>query len=277
MPRKDPKLIKLRTELGGYFVIEELEEFDLGLIKLCVDSLDEFPDPRQLSKVEYKLSSIVMLVILCLFANVDEWDKMELFAKTNEKTFEKLLYLPNGIPSHDTIQRVFSLLDPNELTNLLVPLFIEVVNNGLKALNIENEAIYKDEDTIINDIYGFDGKEIRKTGNKYKTGDDKDNFNSLNIYSTEYQLALKAERINSKTNEIPVMSKVMKYLDLKGIIATFDALNTQKLVIASIVDAKGDYVGVLKKNHGIFYSELEEYFDDVELLNKIKARDKGKE
>lgn len=273
MPKKDPKLVKLGNELREYFVIEDLEEVDLGLIKLCVDKLDKFTDERQLSKVEYKLSSVVMLVILCVFADINEWHKMELFAKTNVKTFKNLLYLPNGIPSHDTLQRVFALLDPKELTDLLVPLFIEIVNNGLKKLNINNDAIYKDEDTIINDIYGFDGKEIRKTGNKYKTGEDSRNFNALNVYSTEYQLALKTERIDSKTNEIPVMSRVLKYLDLKGVIATFDALNTQKSVVASIIDARGDYVGVLKKNHGVFYNELEEYFDDSDLLKKIKDKE----
>lgn len=273
MPKKDPKLVKLGNELREYFVIEDLEEVDLGLIKLCVDKLDKFTDERQLSKVEYKLSSVVMLVILCVFADINEWHKMELFAKTNVKTFKNLLYLPKGIPSHDTLQRVFALLDPKELTDLLVPLFIEIVNNGLKKLNINNDAIYKDEDTIINDIYGFDGKEIRKTGNKYKTGEDSRNFNALNVYSTEYQLALKTERIDSKTNEIPVMSRVLKYLDLKGVIATFDALNTQKSVVASIIDARGDYVGVLKKNHGVFYNELEEYFDDSDLLKKIKDKE----
>jgi len=213
-----------------------------------------------------------MIVLLCVFADINEWHKMELFAKTNESTFKKLLYLPNGIPSHDTLQRVFALLNPNELTNLLVPLFIDIVNNGLNKLNIEDNHIYKDEDLEIKDIYNFDGKEIRKNGDKYKSGEDSKNFNTLNVYSTEYQLVLRAERINSKTNEISTMAKALKYLDLKGVIATFDTLNTQKQVIEAIVKVRGDYVGVLKKNHETFYGELELYFNDKEFLSKIKTK-----
>ncbi|MDD3999899.1 MAG: ISAs1 family transposase [Bacilli bacterium] len=273
MPKKDPKIIHLRNELGAFFTIDDLEDFDLGLIKLCVDKLEEFEDTRQLSKIEYKLSSVVMLVILCTFADINEWKKMEKFAKIKQDIFMNILDFPEKVPSHDTMQRVFALINPKELTDLLMPLFAEVVNSAVKKLDIKIEDLYKDEETTIKDIYAFDGKEIRKTGNKYKDGEDMANFNSLNVYSTEYQLAIKAERIESKTNEIPVMSRVMKYLDLKGVIATFDALNTQKTVVASIVDARGDYVGVLKKNHGVFYKELEDYFDDIELLDEIKKKD----
>lgn len=271
MPKKEPKIIKLRNELTTFFTMDELEDIDLGLITLCINELNSFEDPRQLSKIEHKLSSIVMLVILCLFAGVDEWKKMEGFAKVNETAFRKLVPLENGIPSHDTIQRVFAFINPNELTNLLVPLFKEIVNNGIQKLNLEHAAIYQDQDTLIQDIYSFDGKEIRKSGNKYKTGEDVHNFNTLNVYSTEFHLSLMAERIESKTNEIPTMIKVMKFLDLKGIIATFDALNTQKSVVASIVEARGDYVGVLKKNHGVFYEELESFFNDGDFLYEIKS------
>ena len=81
-----------------------------------------------------------------------------------------------------------------------MPLFVRIVNNGIEKLGMETDPIYKDNDTIINDIYAFDGKEIKKTANKYKSGDDEERFNTLNVYSTEYQLALKAERIHRKTN-----------------------------------------------------------------------------
>lgn len=71
MPKKEPKIIKLRNELTRFFTMDELEDIDLGLITLCINELNSFEDPRQLSKIEHKLSSIVMLVILCLFAGVD--------------------------------------------------------------------------------------------------------------------------------------------------------------------------------------------------------------
>jgi hypothetical protein len=44
---------------------------------------------------------------------------------------------------------------------MLVPLFVKVVDNGIKLLDVENEPIYKDNDTTISDILAFDGKVIR--------------------------------------------------------------------------------------------------------------------
>ncbi len=37
----------------------------------------------------------------------------------NEKLFKKVLELPNGIPSHDTFNRVFQAIDPSSLKQLL--------------------------------------------------------------------------------------------------------------------------------------------------------------
>lgn len=275
MPKKDPKLVSLAKSLGELYSSDEEKIFNTDniIIDYCLDQLNSFTDDRQEWKIKYQFSHVVMIVVLCCFAKINEWKEMEHFATRHEADFKKLLNMETGIPSHDTLEDVIAIIKPNELINMLVPLFISVVDNGIKTLGIEAKPLYKDCDDEINDIIAFDGKVIKGSGQRYKKDEDLANYNSLNVFSTEYQISLCQERISNKTNEITAMPTIIKLLNLKNTIATFDALNTQKDVIKEIVAAKGDYVAVLKKNHENFYEELEEYFNDTEFLEKIKNQD----
>ena len=57
-------------------------------------------------KVRHKLLDIVVIVLFAKLANADDWEEIEIFAKTNEEFLKQYIALENGIPSHDTIQRV---------------------------------------------------------------------------------------------------------------------------------------------------------------------------
>ena len=61
------------------------------------------------------MGDIIAIVFFASLANADEWIEMQYFAQTNEKFLRKYLELPNGIPSHDTIQRVFAMVSPEYL------------------------------------------------------------------------------------------------------------------------------------------------------------------
>ena len=72
--------------------------------------------------------------------------------------------------------------------------------------------------------------------------------------------------IEEKTNEITAIPDVIKRLNLKGIVCTWDALNTQKETAKAVIEGKGDYVGALKGNQGNFYQDVIDYFDEDRLL-----------
>ena len=71
--------------------------------------------------------------------------------------------------------------------------------------------------------------------------------------------------IEEKTNEITAIRNVIERLNLKGIICTWDALNTQKETVKAVVGSKGDYIGALKGNQGNFYQDVVDYFDEDKL------------
>ena len=79
------------------------------------DHFSELKDPRIERSKRHKLIDIMTITICAVICGADGWADIELYGKCKYKWFKKFLELPNGIPSHDTFSRVFSLLNPEEL------------------------------------------------------------------------------------------------------------------------------------------------------------------
>ena len=75
----------------------------------------QIPDPRLNRNKQHLLIDIIILSILAVICGAESWDSIELFGKTKKDFLSTILRFPNGIPSHDTINRVFSLLRPERL------------------------------------------------------------------------------------------------------------------------------------------------------------------
>lgn len=177
--------------------------------------------------------------------------------KDGEVWLKKFLELPNGIPSHDTIQRVISLLNTETLYSSCIKFLIEKIDN----LTIK-------EDT--KDILSLDGKITKgRSRNKENTEEIKA-LNTMSIYSHNYGVSLVQDYIEDKSNEIPMGPELIKKLDLTNCILTADVLNTQKETVSAIKEAKGDYVLALKKNQKTFYEDVKDYFEDLDILKEIE-------
>ena len=82
-------------------------------MKTLLDYASTVTDLRQEKKVLHKMIDIIMLVFFATPANADDWVEIEVFGKEHEKFLRNYLELPDGIPSHDTIQRVFAMAPRN--------------------------------------------------------------------------------------------------------------------------------------------------------------------
>ncbi len=69
-------------------------------------------DPRIERTKQHQLVDIVALAILAVISGADSWVAIETYAHAKREWLETFLALPNGIPSHDTIARVFARLNP---------------------------------------------------------------------------------------------------------------------------------------------------------------------
>ena len=79
-------------------------------MKEILDYAGTVMDIRQEKKVLHKMADIILLVFFATLANADDWVEIEMFGKEHEDFLQNYLELPNGIPSHDTLQRVFAMV-----------------------------------------------------------------------------------------------------------------------------------------------------------------------
>ena len=209
-------------------------------------------DTRVKKKCTYKLWDIVCVIILAVLSNCNEWEEIYYFAKTHKKWLKSFLKLTGGIPKTSTYERIMAIIDSHELNNICVEFMFRLIKLPLNPQY---------------DFYHFDGKVDKSSGRKTNAKNEIiKNLNVLNVYSDLLSMCIDQEMIEEKTNEITAIPDVIKRLNIKGVICTWDALNTQKNTVKAVVEGKGDYVGALKGNQGTFYQDVIDYFDEDRML-----------
>ena len=229
--------------------IEEIEVEKLKELKVKTMMLN---DERQKGKIIYKIWDIVVVVILAVLADCNEWEEIADYAKDEKDFLKTFLKLTGGIPSAKTYERVISMIDSHELNKI----FVEFIKD-----------IQFMEDIYFKDILSFDGKVDKGSArNKGYIVEETKPLNVLNVYSDKLQMCIEQEMIEEKTNEITAIPKIIERLDLRNVICTWDALNTQKENIKAVITKGGDYCVALKANQANFYKDVQDYFDGDRLM-----------
>lgn len=197
-------------------------------------------DPRIHRNKKHLLTDIIILTIIAVICGAESWDSIELFGKAKITFLKRFLKLPNGIPSHDTINRVFSMLSPTRFERL----FAEWANS-LKDKGIDLELI------------AIDGKTLR--GSK-DTFHDKSPIHLVNAWASSNQLVLAQYKSEGKSNEINTIPLLLDILDIKGSIVTIDAMGTQTKIADKIAENGADYILALKGNQKGLREEVESIF-----------------
>ena len=213
------------------------------------DHFSELEDPRIERSKRHKLIDIITITICAVICNADGWTDIELFGKSKHKWFKNFLELPNGIPSHDTFSRVFSLLNPEKLQECFLK-WIESISQ-----------------ITFGEIIALDGKSLRHS---YDRSQNKSAIHMVSAWATTNGIVLGQRKVDSQSNEITAIPELLKVLSLKGCIVTLDAMGCQKKIIKQIIDQDADYVIALKKNQGGLYERVEKLFDQT-LLNGFKG------
>jgi predicted transposase YbfD/YdcC len=216
-------------------------------MRVVLKYLNLVTDNRQKKKVLHKMSDIIALVFFSMLVNANEWVEIEAFGKEHETFLRKYLELPNGIPSHDTIQRVFAMVS-SECLQGFHSVWNEMLNSG------EGEKIKK--------ILAIDGKTQCGNGNKNQKA------NHIISVADENGFCLGEKCVNEKTNEITAIPDLLDVLHVKGHIITTDAMGCQTQIVKQIRKKKADYVLAVKGNQPSLHDDIKLYFNDSDLLKK---------
>ncbi|MCL2521793.1 MAG: ISAs1 family transposase [Erysipelotrichales bacterium] len=216
--------------------------------------IEKITDPRQQGKTKYNLHEIITMTICAVMSGCEIWEEIIDFCKVKENWFcnELKLTLANGIASHDTFQRIFQIIKPDEFEKC----FVEWVKS-IKT-NAEKEYI------------SIDGKTV--CGSKK---DGKDGIHLVGAWASKNQLALGQIKVDGKTNEIKAIPKLLDLLELSNSVITIDAMGCQKDIAEKIIkDAESDYVLALKGNQGNLYNDVKLYFDEEKIKESYTTNEK---
>jgi predicted transposase YbfD/YdcC len=203
------------------------------------ESFRKIQDPRVDRTKLHKLMDIIIIAICAVICGAEGWGEIEQFGKEKQQWLENILELPNGIPSHDTIRRVFSKINPQEFEQC----FFDWVS-GLTE--------------TISGVVAIDGKTLRRSHDKAA---GKKALHMVSAWAAENRLVLAQLATEKQSNEITAIPQLLRMLDLSGCIVTIDAMGTQKKIVNQIVEQKGDYALALKKNHGTLYANVQKAFE----------------
>lgn len=196
-------------------------------------------DPRSVHLVQHGLLDILGLSICAVICGANTWVEIEAYGKAKEEWLKSFLGLANGIPSHDTIARVFAALKPEALQEC----FLSWVNAIAHLTQGE--------------IIAIDGKTLRHS---YDQGGGKGAIHMVSAWACQNRLVLGQVKVDEKSNEITAIPELLKVLDIQGCIVTIDAMGTQKEIAQQIIDGGGDYVLSLKGNQGNLHEDVEQLF-----------------
>ena len=215
-------------------------------MKEVLKYLSTIIDKRQEKKVLHKIGDIIALAFFAMLGNADEWVEIEIFGKEHEEFLRRYLELPNGIPSHDTIQRVFAMVSSESLEEFQV---------------LWNDMLNSDEGDKMRKILALDGKTQRGNGNKNQKA------NHIVSAVDDDGFCLGQKQVNEKSNEITAIPELLDNLNVRGHIITTDAMGTQTEIASKIRKKHADYVLALKGNQGTFYEDVKLYFEDPDILS----------
>ncbi|ELW1708337.1 ISAs1 family transposase [Vibrio cholerae] len=196
-------------------------------------------DYRQESKVEHKLSDIILLTICGVLSGHDGWDGIIDFGHARLDFLKRYGHFEAGIPSADTLSRVMGMINPVALQRSFI-------------------AWMKDCHTLTDgEVIAIDGKTLRGS---YDRSKGKRTIHMANAFATANRMSIGQLKVDSKSNEITAIPKLLDLLDVKGCLITIDAMGCQKKIAQKIRDKEADYLLAVKGNQGMLEQAFDDYF-----------------
>lgn len=198
-------------------------------------------DPRIERKKLHLLEDILGLALLATICGSEGWETIEEFGNSKEDVLSELLELPNGIPSHDTIERLFKRINYREFEQA----FIDWTTN--LAIGSQGKLV------------SIDGKTVRgsRDGNKMP-------IHIVSAWCSENRLILGQYKIDTKSNEITAIKALLSLLDLTDSVITIDAIGCQTDIASQIVKQQGGYILAVKSNQRELYDDIQYSFRDLQ-------------
>jgi len=199
----------------------------------------DLPDPRVDRTKKHRLDDILVIALCAVICGADSFDEIERFGKVRHDWLKRFLALPNGVPSHDTFNRVFSALDRDRFSAC----FASWMAGLCEAVGLRQVAV--------------DGKALRAAPADTFSGC----LHLVNAWAVENRLFLGQAAVAEGSHEIAALPELIRVLDLRGALVTIDAAGCQKEVVKQIRGQGGHYLVAVKGNQPSLHEAVQAVFD----------------
>jgi predicted transposase YbfD/YdcC len=199
----------------------------------------ELPDPRVDRTKKHTLSDILGVTLCAVICGADSFEEVERFGESRLGWLRKFFPLKNGVPSHDTFNRVLAALDPK--------VFAACFGRWMAELNTATGLR----------VIAIDGKAVRSAPGDTFSGC----LHLVSAWATENGLILGQEAVADGSHEIAAVPELLRVLDLKGALVTLDAAGCRKETLGQIRDRGGDYLVAVKGNQPALQKAVHAAFD----------------
>ncbi len=175
---------------------------------ILINNLNSLEDKRRGQGKRHPLSMLILIAIMATMSGYHSYGALADFIKTNKDDLIAVFEpKKDRLPSFQTIRRAFIVMDFEDFS-------IKFYEWASTKVEINK-----------NDWLSMDGKAIRGTikGDKYN-----EFTNLVSLFSGKNREVLYAGKVDDKSNEIPLVQKMIKELGLTGVNITLDALHCQK-------------------------------------------------
>jgi predicted transposase YbfD/YdcC len=210
-------------------------------------------DPRLERTKDHLLLDIIFITIAAVICGAETWNDIEAFGKAKQEWLKSFLKLSNGVPTHDTFNRVYAALDAEELGRCFLSWTQSVTN------------------LTAGEVVSIDGKAIRGSRNQGKKGI----VHMVSAWASINNMVLCQQKVDSKSNEITAIPPLLAVLVLKGCIVTIDAMGCQKDIASAIVAKEADYILAVKGNQGELHEQVQESFRFLQPISAAQEIDLG--
>ena len=198
----------------------------------------QIDDPRSDINKLHRLDDILLIGIIAVICAADTWKDMETYAKAKEDFLRSFLDLPNGIPSDDTFNRVFSRLDPEQFEQCFIDWVLSMV------------------ELTDGEVIPTDGKTLRGA----KANGKKSPIHMVSAWASNNNMVLGQVKVCEKSNEITAIPKLLELIAIKGCVVTIDAMGCQENIAKAIVKQEANYILAVKENQKQLYQNIEDEF-----------------
>jgi predicted transposase YbfD/YdcC len=209
----------------------------------------ELPDPRAANAV-HRLGDILIIAVCAVLCGADSWVEVETFGNAKLPWLSTFLQLPRGIPSHDTLGRVFAALDPDA--------FERCFGKWMSALRRDGTR-----------LVAIDGKSIRRSFEH--AWDASGMAHLVSAFAAESRMTFAQVASEGKGQELAAMRQLLELLALdEATVVTIDALGCQRDIAQQIIAKDADYVLAVKENQPALAAAVKRVMDEA-LLEKFSG------